>query len=343
MNSMMRLRWKIGTQTALAIWLAGSVGADRGAAAADTGLSIQTYAGVMITGTVGTVFSVEYVTDLAQAEDPRAWRCLEFFQLPVTSYLWIDRSTPVTGRRFYRAREISPAGMVFVPPGTFRMGSAETEPGHEADESPQTEVTMSRGFWFGQHEVTQAEFETLMGNNPSFFTGNPQRPVDSVRWHDAMAFCAALTERELAAERIPTGTAFRLPTEAEWEYASRAWTSTRFSHGDDPDYAALETYAWYAANSGEVTHPVGQKLPNPWGLFDLHGNVWEWCLDAESAYPGGRVLNPAGPAAGTFRVFRGGGWLNEGVGLRSANRGFGDPDIGYWGAGFRVLLAPAGS
>jgi formylglycine-generating enzyme required for sulfatase activity len=134
---------------------------------------------------------------------------------------------------------------------------------------------------------------------------------------------------------------YRLPTEAEWEYACRAWTSTRFSYGDDPGYTNLTDYAWYFDNSGGMTHPVGQKLPNLWGLYDMHGNVWEWCQDWWSDnLPGGIALDPQGPATGSYRVFRGGGWSGDGGLCRSAIRG----DIGPFPrsseAGFRVVLAP---
>ncbi len=113
------------------------------------------------------------------------------------------------------------------------------------------------------------------------------RPVVQVSWYDATEYCAALTERERLAGRIATNSVYRLPTEAEWEYACRGWTSTRFNYADDPGYTNLTNYAWYNANRGGETHPVGQKLPNPWGLYDMHGNVWEWCQDGFATYPGG--------------------------------------------------------
>ena len=136
---------------------------------------------------------------------------------------------------------------------------------------------------------------------------------------------------------------YRLPTVAEWEYACRAWTSTRFSYGDDPGYTNLTNYAWYYDNSGDQTHPVGQKLPNPWGLYDMHGNVWEWCQDWWGDYAGGIALDPRGPAGGSLRVIRGGSWdsWNGRAGdCRSVLRNGSYP--GDWGIiiGFRVVLAP---
>lgn len=323
-------------------------------------LEIQTYAGLTITGAVGTVHSVEYVTDLAQTNTPSAWRCLEYLQLPASPYLWADKSSPVTGKRFYRAVAMAaPTNMVFIPPGTFRMGSPMNEVDSSDSEHPQTAVTISRGYWMGKYEVTQGEYLAVMGNNPSWFNGVRQdypvpgtntdygvdltRPVDTVTWYDATNYCAKLTERERLAGRIAPNAVCRLPTEAEWEYACRAWTSTRFSYGDDPGYTNLTNYAWYGDNSAWTTQPVGQKLPNAWGLYDMHGNVGEWCQDWWSDHlPGGIVLDPQGPGAGWGRVIRGGGWnyWPRTRNCRSAYRAEDFPDGGYRPIGFRVVLAP---
>jgi formylglycine-generating enzyme required for sulfatase activity len=308
-------------------------------------LAIQLHAGLSITGAVGTVYSVEYVVDLAQTNTPNAWRCLEFLQLTANPYLWVDKSAPAAGQRFYRAVAAPAAtNMVFIPPGTFRMGSPTNELDRSAREGPQTAVTISRGFWIGKYEVIQGEYFSLMNTNPSFFAGDPLLPVEQVSWEDATNYCAQLTLRERAAGRIAANNIYRLPTEAEWEYACRAWTSTRFSYGDDPAYTNLADYAWYAANSGGTTHPVGQKLPNPWGLHDMHGNVFEWCQDyLTNAYPGGVLLDPTGPPTGTSRVARNGawnGWGNDAGSCRSAHRRGALPDARGSGIGFRVVLAP---
>jgi len=288
------------------------------------------------------VYSIEYVTDLAQTNNPSAWRCLDFVQLPASPYLWADQSAPATGQRLYRAVAIEPpTNMVFIPPGTFRMGSPTNEVDRFDWEGPQTDVIISRGFWMGKYEVTQGEFLAVMGANPSYFTGDFSRPVELVTWFDATNYCGQLTERERAAGRIPTNCVYRLPTEAEGEYGCRAWTSTRFSYGDDPGYTNLANHAWYLGNSGGTTHPVGQKLPNPWGLHDMHGNVFEWCQDWWSAsLPGGIVLDPQGPASGSSRVFRGGIWFHDGRFCRSAIRGYGPPHHRDSYLGFRVVLAP---
>lgn len=302
-------------------------------------LGIQTYAGLTITGSVGTVYSIECATDLS----PTNWSSLEFLQLPATPHFWVDKSAPATGQRFYRATVVpAPTNMVFIPPGTFRMGSSEEEnPSPSGWEKPQTAVTISRGYWMARFEVTQAEYQRIMGNNPSYWKGT-DRPVDNVSWSSATNYCGKLTLRERAAGRIPPNTGFRLPTEAEWEYACRAWTSTRFSYAEDPDYLQLGNYAWYSANSPDGTSPVGQLLPNPWGLYDMHGNLWEWCLDWwEDSLPGGTVVDPTGPAAGTKHVIRGGAYAYWMFDSRSASRWNSDP-AGWPAAGFRVVLSVVG-
>ena len=223
------------------IWLAvlcWAVWAVRPRAAAQTpaGLDLQLYAGLSITGAVGTVYSIEYVTDLAQTNNASAWRCLEFLQLPASPYLWADKSAPATGKRFYRAVVFAaPKSLAFIPPGTFRMGSPTNEVDRLESEGPQTAVTISRGFWMGKYEVTQGEYLAVMGKNPSWFNGDrtsegfedfgtdPSRPVESVSWYDATNYCAKLTERERAAGQIARNSLYRLPTD-KWEYACRAWT-----------------------------------------------------------------------------------------------------------------------
>ena len=319
------------------------------------GLDLQLYAGLRITGTAGTVYSIQYVTDLAHTNG-NDWRSLSFLQLPATNYLWFDPTAPATGRRFYRAVVFdAPTNMVFIPPGTFRMGSPTNEVDHFDDEAPQTAVTISQGFWMGRYLVTQGGYLDVMGTNPSFFNGNRtngiggvqnygtdlSRPVEAVSWIDATNYCTVLTQRERAAGRVAPNNVYRLPTEAEWEYACRAWTSTRFSYGDDPGYTNLTNYAWYLGNSAGTTHPVGQKLPNLWGLYDLHGDVNEWCEDWYDAYPGGMAIDPQGPATGLYRVSRGSSW-DYGLArdCRSAYRSDGSPAYRDGGIGFRVILAP---
>ena len=223
-------------------------------------------------------------------------------------------------------------GMVYIKPGTFTMGSPNSEEGHTELESPQTRVTLTRGYWLGKTEVTQAQWEALMGSNPSNFKG-ADRPVERVSWDDAMEFCRKLTERERLAGRLPEGYEYTLPTETQWEYACRAGTTG--------DYAGnLDEMAWYGSNSGGATHPVGQKQPNAWGLYDMLGNVYEYCRDWNNSYPGGSVMDLSGPPSRGFIGFRGGFW--GAFDCRSADRLFstGNSNIRYEVAGFRLALAP---
>jgi len=250
-------------------------------------------------------------------------------------------SGTVTADRFISTTAEPPAnvtpvlGMVWIRPGTFLMGSRDDEPDRHANEGPQTMVTLTRGFWMAAHEVTQAEFQAVMGTNTSQFTGDTNQPVERVNWVLATNYCGLLTQTEQTAGRIPADWAYRLPTEAEWEYGCRAGArTTRFGYGDDL------SYAWYSANSGSTTHPVEQKLANPWGLMDMHGNVWEWCQDWYGTYPGGSVTDPQGPASGDGRVFRGGAWNTDPAWSRAGARSYDNPNNAGNILGFRVVLAP---
>jgi len=267
--------------------------------------------------------------------------------------------------RFYRIEGLSGTsikGMVWIPPGGFMMGSPDSEADRKSWEGPQTWVALTRGFWMNKCEVTQAEYVAVMSNNPSYYTGDLTRPVDRVTWEDATNYCGRLTEQEKRAGRLPAGYNYRLPTAAEWEYACRAGTSTTFSYGEDPGYTRLGEYAWYTLNSwysakpdgsshesdGKyyTTHSVGQKLPNAWGLYDMYGNVCEWCLDWWSdSLPGGNVIDPKGPSYGISRISRGGGWFSNGIYCRSAFRGnaFSYPNYKDYFMGFRPVLAPVQS
>ena len=226
---------------------------------------------------------------------------------------------PEVPSKFWRARlkigdpkPVGPAGFVWIPPGTFTMGSPTTEADRYIDEV-QHMVTLTQGFWLSDHEVTQGEFEAVMGSNPSWHKGDLNRPVEKVTWESAVLYCQKLTERDRAAGRITSQQSYRLPTEAEWEYAARAGTT-------DSRYGNLDEIGWYLGNSGLGPHPVKQKLPNAWGLYDMIGNVWEWCSDRWADYPIGSAIDPSGPSTGTSHVFRGGSWGNEAKFTRSASR-----------------------
>jgi formylglycine-generating enzyme required for sulfatase activity len=197
-------------------------------------------------------------------------------------------------------------------------------------------VTISRDFWLGKFEVTQAEYERVTGKNPSHFPGDPTRPVEKVSYNDALVFCSTLTRRERDAGHLPANWEYRLPTEGEWEYACRAGSTNLFSFGDDTTLA--DKYAWTLENADAATHPVGQKLPNAWGLYDMHGNVWEWCSDWFEPYPAGTLTDPVGPPKGKYKVFRGGGWNNELNMARCSNRFMMEPGNGIHFVGIRLAL-----
>jgi formylglycine-generating enzyme required for sulfatase activity len=215
-----------------------------------------------------------------------------------------------------------------IPPGTFTMGSNSGL--SYSYEKPQHQVELTKFFYLGTTEVTQRQYERVMGANPSHFQ-NMKKPVENVSWHDAVEFCRKLSNlpEEKSAHHV-----YRLPSEAEWEYACRAETKTAYSIGDNT--ANLGEYAWFKTNSAEVTHVVGQKQPNAWGLYDMHGNVWEWCQDLSGDYSSGSIQDPKGPKVGTLRVYRGGSWHDESKFLRSAYRGQIEAQRKDKNVGFRV-------
>jgi formylglycine-generating enzyme required for sulfatase activity len=254
-----------------------------------------------------------------------------------------------------------------IPAGEFLMGSPDDDRDAENDEKPKHRVRITRPFYLGVCEVTQAEYKAVMGNNPSYFCqsgggigsvfGQPtdRYPVENVSWLDAVQFCNKLGEMEgrppfyqIEKEnvRVPdwSGPGYRLPTEAEWEYACRAnaQTVTRYSFGDDA--ASLGEFAWYADNSVTGSRRVGEKRPNGFGLFDMHGNVWEWCWDGygEGYYKESREDDPRGRDGASARVYRGGGWDCGPRGGRSAARSGHAPGIRGSSLGFRLALVQSG-
>ena len=196
-------------------------------------------------------------------------------------------------------------------------------------------MTLTRPFYMGVYEVTQHQYERVMRKNPSHFKG-PQNPVENISWDDAVTFCLTLSAlpEEKAAGRV-----YRLPTEAEWEYACRAGTTTAYSFGDNE--SELEQYAWFDRNSNNSTYPVGQKKANPWGLYDMHGNVREWCRDLYDVYPSGAITDPQGPSQGSSRMYRGGSLDSWAAYCRSAYRFTDGPS--HWGyhLGVRLALSPS--
>jgi formylglycine-generating enzyme required for sulfatase activity len=216
---------------------------------------------------------------------------------------------------------------VLIPAGTFTMGSDMLH-----NEKPVHPVRLSKPFWLSRHEVTQEQWQVVMGGNPSRFADNPKRPVERVSWEDVQEFLQRLNIREGWAR-------YRLPTEAEWEYAARADTTTPYSF-TGPLLTLLSKHAWYRDSAAKQTHPVGQLQPNPWGLYDMHGNVWEWVQDwyqdwyaPTTAEP---VIDPTGPPSGSTRVIRGGSWYDSPVACRSTYRNGEVPGYRYDGLGFRL-------
>ena len=256
--------------------------------------------------------------------------------------------------------------MVKIKAGTFTMGSPEGEKGRYNDEK-QHQVTLTKDYWLGKFEVTQAQWQAVMGNNPSNFKGD-NRPVENVSWNDAKEFCNKLNKKY--AGKLPAGYKFDLPTEAQWEYACRAGTTTSLNNGENMqisglnDSPNLDKVGWYGGNCGQNfelsngydisswkekqysdlrggTHPAGQKRPNNWGLYDMHGNVWEWCRDwYNSNSYSGDATDPVGPSSGSLRVYRGGSWLNFAKGCRSAYRYDSSPGSRSRSIGFRLALVP---
>jgi len=211
-----------------------------------------------------------------------------------------------------------------IPPGEFVMGSPESKPGRY-DSEPQHLVRITKPFYLSVHEVTQQQYEKVMGKNPSSYKGDT-KPVEMVNWDEAVAFFGKLSDEE--------GVEYRLPTEAEWEYACRAGTTTAWCFGDD--VSRLGEYAWHSGNSNS-THPVGELKPNPWGLFDMHGNVYEWCQDWYGDYDRLQVVSdPTGAASGQYRVLRGGAFSYLPRFVPAAGRDYAHPHYRVRSFGFRL-------
>jgi formylglycine-generating enzyme required for sulfatase activity len=247
--------------------------------------------------------------------------------------------------------------LVLIPPGEFQMGATEADVAKLLGESkargrpqwyierlpseaPKHHVRITKPFYLGTFEVTQAEYKRVMGTNPSKFNDDPTRPVEQVTWDDASTFCRKLAE--LREERTARAE-YRLPTEAEWEYACRAGTIMSWYSCDDE--GGLQKHAWFMANAGGKTHPVGQKTPNAWGLYDMHGNVFEWCLDrwGDRYYSTSPTNDPTGALGGSDRLDRGGSYDALPSDCRAAYRIWDPPSFRAARLGFRVALTPSGT
>jgi sulfatase modifying factor 1 len=318
---------------------------------------------IVVSGGAGSLQVLEGTESLAA---PTVWRALTWRQA-ASPWSWVD-VWPSSSSRSYRVRVYTnlppanpdPAKLAWIPPGTFIMGSPSTEAGRYLDETQHT-VTLSKGFYMGMYLVTQQDYLAVISNNPSYFSSSNyysedlSRPVEQVSWNEAKAYCTQLTQQEQAAGRLPAGWVYRLPTEGEWEYACRAGTTRAFSFGNAiyDGMADFNSHYEYDAGIGDIpdanpsgyvgmTLAVGSYPPNPWGLFDTHGNVWEWCLDWYGGdYPAGDATDPQGSVSGSNRVFRGGAWSYVGRYCRSDVRNSAGPDTRRSSIGFRLVLAPS--
>jgi formylglycine-generating enzyme required for sulfatase activity len=252
----------------------------------------------------------------------------------VTPEIWqvlsqLQFQTPVTGGSTGVVDNIP---VRWIPPGEFLMGSTEADEWRDSDEA-QHAVTLSRGFLMSATECNQEQWSRIMDRNRSAFESG-DRPVENVSWHEAHEFCQRLTEKHHTDGTLPLDWSWRLPTEAEWEYAARAGNP-------DVRYGELDLIAWHADNSKDGTRPVGQKDPNAWGLHDMIGNVWEWCGDwFDGGYATNAVTDPTGPASGADRIYRGGGWLHDYRSCRVSDRVSYSPTFRGNDLGFRLVLCP---
>ena len=227
--------------------------------------------------------------------------------------------------------------MLWIRPGVFMMGSPADEPGHSYEDTLPFEVTLTKGFWLSKYPITQAQYRVVMDNNPSHIIGTSiDCPVENVSWHDAIAFCEVFN-KQLASD-LPEGYLFSLPTEAQWEYTCRADAQVDYRKGINPK--ELSKRAWHKKNSHGKTHPVGEKQPNPWGLYDMLGNVMAWCFDAPSEYPRDPTIDWVGNGDTSFRTMRGSAWSAppSAVDFRCSASGYAEPETKRPWFGFRLSI-----
>jgi formylglycine-generating enzyme required for sulfatase activity len=303
-----------------------------------------------VTGDSGTPCAVEYATNLLAGN---SWLLLSNYTLFTSPGAVVDSNGAAAGPRFYRVVVTVPTNMLWVRAGTFVMGSPTNEADRDTDET-QHSVTLSNGFYLSRYLVTQGAYLAIMNTNPSYFASNQNLalPVETVSWDDASNYCAMLTQQAQATGQIFNNWSYRLPTEAEWEYACRAGTTTPFYYGTNllsgmANFNGQEPYLGRTGTTNDpsgvflgTTTPVGSYQPNSLGLYDMAGNLREWCQDWYGAYPTNSTSNPQGPTNGTERVFRGGAFNSPGDECRSARRDSYYPTSAFNTIGFRVVLAP---
>ena len=316
--------------------------------------------------TDGSNIIITYTGELYLSEDAISWSKLESASNPYQitmrnkKLFFCSKETSDNKNFTIQLSDTVNLDMIWIEPGTFMMGSPEDELGRDPEKETLHEVTLTTDYWVGKYEVTQSQYEAVMGTNPSRNYGvGDDYPVYYVSWNDAMDFCAKLTETEKAAGRLPGRYEYTLPTEAQWEYACRAGTTTALNNGknlsDMDKCPEMDEVGWYGYNTGEYdsngkhagegkTYSVGQKLPNAWGLYDMHGNVNEWCLDwyrdGNGDYPASSVTDPTGDSTGLAHIIiiRGGGWVDYAYGCRSADRHSVFTNYRSRSIGFRVAL-----
>ena len=302
--------------------------------------------------TDGSNIIITYTGELYLSEDAISWSKLESASNPYQitmrnkKLFFCSKETSDNKNFTIQLSDTVSLDMIWIEPGTFMMGSPDDELGRDSEKETLHEVTLTTGYWVGKYEVTQSQYEAVMGTNPSRNYGvGDDYPVYYVSWNDAMDFCDKLTETEKAAGRLPGGYEYTLPTEAQWEYACRAGTTTALNNGknlsDMDECPEMDEVGWYGYNSDRTSHPTGEKKPNDWDLYDMHGNVQEWCLDwGEDEYPTSPVVDPTGPEIGYYRVLRGGSRSNRAYACRSAYRTYFGSDYTANNVGFRIVLTP---
>ena len=310
-------------------------------------------AAVKITGDLGSPCALQMATNLSPGA---AWLSLSNFTLTSSPLAVVDPNAATNQQRFYRVVVVAPTNVAWVPAGTFTMGSPTNELLRSVTET-QHVVTLTKSLYVGKYPVTQGSYLALMNTNPSYytpangFTADSNRPVEQVAWSDATNYCAKLTQQERAAGRILTNWLYRLPTVAVWEFSCRAGTTTPFYTGTNllSGMANFNVQYEYVGGMGLTNSSggvflnrpttVGSYAPNARGLYDLAGNVWEWCADWSGSYSTNSVTDPAGPATGTARIFRGGAFNATGADCRSARRNSTAPGTAVNTIGFRTVLS----